>query len=168
MFRVVGGNEQLQSLNKKINIFFALTKLDIQLSTSTLILWLQTGFIDYDFDRTELKYVGLAAIETVVWLTLGYQAIKRKSHMLLFFFYGTSIIEPCLIIYNVYKTIKVAGFIAQSLEIAICICSTLSLTTRFLANIYLYRVSKSFLSEDVAEAVGQNLSPADEIKSEGC
>ncbi|KAI1299957.1 hypothetical protein HDE_03627 [Halotydeus destructor] len=151
IYAIYGARAGPQLKYKQIHIFGALTKLDIQLSTSAIVLWLQAGFIDYDFDDMEFMFVALAALETILWYSFGYFAVKHESRVLMYLFYMVSFVEPSAIMYNVYKTYLKSDEIQNSLEIATFICSFLALLVRVLANISMYQVSKHFNTAEPAE-----------------
>ncbi|KAI1299953.1 hypothetical protein HDE_03623 [Halotydeus destructor] len=152
-----------KSANWKIHRFGALTKLDVQLSTSAIVLWLQTGFIDYEFDNTELIFVVLGVLETALWYTFGYFAIKRQSRVLMYLFYMVSFLEPGAIIYNLYRTISESQHTNDTLRPATLMCSFAALGVRVMANFYMYQVSKTFNVDQQPteqDGVNRSLQPA--------
>ncbi|KAI1285382.1 hypothetical protein HDE_11831 [Halotydeus destructor] len=139
IFNTVGANSAVQKMCRQVFLLDSVIKLDFQLGGSTLILWLQKSFIDKNFDQIELIIVAVGVIESIIWVILGFFAIRLEKRSLVYAFYATSIIEPMTIIGNLYRTVIISDHGAKSLVYATYACGLLALAVRVFA---LYSMSK--------------------------
>lgn len=70
---------------------------------SVLILWVQKSFIEDKVDPTELIVIVVGIVVTVFWVLMAYLAIRLENKYLVYVFYATSWLEPCVVIVNLVR-----------------------------------------------------------------
>ena len=64
---------------------------------------MQKSFIEEKADITEVVIISVGIAVTVFWVATAYLAIRLENKVLVYVFYGTSWIEPCVVLVNLVR-----------------------------------------------------------------
>lgn len=67
---------------------------------------MQKSFIEDKVDPTELAVIIVGIVITVFWVLFAYLAIRLENKILVYVFYGTSWLEPCVVIVNLVRVTR--------------------------------------------------------------
>lgn len=102
-FKVVGASESLHRMYRYAGMFSCLLKFDLQLAVSLAI------FVIYnvqDLVVGDKITVGVGIPLQLAWSILGWFAMRKERMILVQLFIPLSFVEPCYLIYKIYKVAK--------------------------------------------------------------
>ncbi|ODM87528.1 hypothetical protein Ocin01_19154 [Orchesella cincta] len=150
IFKTVGGDMRLQRMCRTLLSGMSLLVFDAQAFISCLVLIMERGISDLTDEDKVIISSGVVFI--ILWLSIGYVAIRKENMHLVWLFFVTSIIQPA---YSVYLFVDGLREIADSY-------STIRTYSIFIAGIALVIAHFSLLATFVviASNFGKGLSAA--------
>ncbi|CAL8096255.1 unnamed protein product [Orchesella dallaii] len=97
IFKTVGADMRLQRMCRTLLFGMSLLVFDAQAFISCLILIMERGISDLTDEDKVIMSSGVAFI--ILWLSIGYVAIRKENMHLVWLFFATSIIQPAYTVY---------------------------------------------------------------------
>ncbi|XP_072019298.1 uncharacterized protein [Amphiura filiformis] len=147
IFRTVGANVALQELCTKVFLCESLLKFDLQLTMSLVFLIMNDGLATIDLE--EKLVLGIGISYGIIWICLGYLAMRYENKTLSWMFLCTSWMQPA---YIVYKLVDLGLDWLGMISATIVVCSFFGLILRgsvFAVFILVYRNFGQGLKEKV-------------------
>ncbi|RWS27779.1 uncharacterized protein B4U80_10328 [Leptotrombidium deliense] len=139
IFRTVGSNIDMQRMCEMVFIMSSLLMFDVQLGFSSYILFLDEGLLNITL--REALIVSCGIVFTIIWVTIGFLAVRFENKTLVFIFLMTSVVEPSLILYNL---ITFQTTIVLPLRIAAYTCGIMAIIVRIASIGCMYKVMTNF------------------------
>ncbi|XP_022251628.1 uncharacterized protein LOC106467732 [Limulus polyphemus] len=141
IYRTVGADLALQNMCQNLFLCSTLLKFDLQLEGSMIILVLKNGAVTTDtFERVVL---GVGVFFSVIWIILGFLAMRFEQKVMVWIFLGTSFFEPAYVLYEMIKA-HTSKELDTNLRNCIYLCGSFALVVRVAVFVYMILVMKNF------------------------
>ncbi|ODM87866.1 hypothetical protein Ocin01_18815 [Orchesella cincta] len=129
IFKTVGTDMNRVSIFRSLFFGFSLMVFDMEISLSALLLFLRNGFSNIVVH--EIAILSAGSVFIIMWIYLGYTAVRTESHALTYTFYCVSILQPVYILLSLYRNLKWSGSSEPTLVVSSHVISVIALVGPF-------------------------------------
>jgi len=129
IFKTVGTDMNRVSIFRSLFFGFSLMVFDMEISLSSLLLFLRNGFSNILVHEVAILSAGSVFI--ILWIYLGYTAVRTESHALTYTFYLVSVLQPVYILCLFIRNLKWSGSSEPALVVSSHVISVIALVAHF-------------------------------------